>query len=351
MAILVVISHVEYIRFNFGLPHKMYTPVVYHVGRIAVTCFFVLSGFLITNNLLKLKSTVGDVSGKLKLFYLKRTLRIFPLYYVIILLSIFVFPAIGFLHYKVSPLGVDARTILDKVSIYYYCLLPQIPITDKIVLPFADQTWSIGVEEMFYLVIPLFVLFTSFKKNWLLIISGIFVVIKLYYWLFTDNYFDNFFFNFLVLSRFECILIGCYISCLFYEKNNLISKIKKEYVYLALGLIVVSLFKLTLYTFLYIHFAILFSVIILYTSTKTVKWLNNKVLVFLGKISFSLYLVHDIAIVSILNTKIITPQNQQSNMVMYIVILLLSVLLGWIFYKLIEEPFLNLKNKLDKKFQ
>ena len=85
-AIVVVIGHIElFCNNNIGHGLFEYVPS----GHTAVMMFFVISGFLITFLLTKEKSHYGSVS--LKNFYLRRVLRIFPLYYLVIFISSFLF--------------------------------------------------------------------------------------------------------------------------------------------------------------------------------------------------------------------------------------------------------------------
>jgi peptidoglycan/LPS O-acetylase OafA/YrhL len=346
-ALMVVISHVEYLRHNFGLPNYFFNPVFFHLGKIGVTGFFVLSGFLITNNLLKMKfDNQLTPWHKLKLFYKKRMLRIFPLYYIIIGLGIFVFPKITALFYSLPLRVIDARPIIHEVSPWFYCLLPQVPLANGIVLPFAEPTWSIGVEEMFYLLIPLIILFTGLKKNWLLIFSGILIAVKIFYWLFIPKYYADPVLNFLVLSRFECIFMGCYTAYLYYEKHPVLNKLNKKYFYISLVLFFICLWLLQLELIIYMHFAIVFSVIILFAAMHNNYFLENKFLAFIGKISFSLYMTHEIVLVFLLNKPAISTPEEHSGLLLYLLALVLSVITGWIFFKAVEEPFMKMKEKL-----
>ncbi|HTJ45671.1 MAG TPA: acyltransferase [Kofleriaceae bacterium] len=117
---------------------------VHHALRVpllwmGVDQFFVLSGFLITRNLLSLRerATVGGAFG---VFYYRRVLRIIPPYYLAITAILLV-----------GPWVAD--------SWWYYSFLPN--VRDSLYTPHKgalDTMWSIGVEEQFYLVWPLLVL-------------------------------------------------------------------------------------------------------------------------------------------------------------------------------------------------
>ena len=83
-ALLVIIHHTEQIKDILGLSNYWSTPIIRSIGGLGVLLFFVLSGFLITFLLLDEESTTGTIS--IKKFYIRRILRIWPLYYLILIL-------------------------------------------------------------------------------------------------------------------------------------------------------------------------------------------------------------------------------------------------------------------------
>ena len=350
-AIMVVYSHIELIRSYFGLSEVFFIPIVSQLGRIGVTGFFVLSGFLITVNLLKTREKDGSAAGKLRGFYLKRLLRIWPLYYAVILLAIFVFPHVPALHFTVPAVLKDART-LPGSHIYYYILLPQVPLAQNTVLPFAEPTWSIGVEEIFYLVIPFFPLFMRVKKNAYLYVAALFIIIKYYLFYMTE---DNptaypvasFLLNFFNLCRFECILIGCFIGYLYHEQNKYLEKLSILHFIAAFVLLFIFSAIIEYRSYQYYHFAAVFAVIILYAAKNRGTFLNNRVLAFVGKISFSLYMTHELAIVFLHNNSFFREQIDTTPfLALYIIIPLAAILLAFVVYNILERPFLILKERL-----
>jgi peptidoglycan/LPS O-acetylase OafA/YrhL len=143
-ALLVVFHHVEQIRYNAHLVNlKQYS--LFNNGGLAVQFFFVLSGFLITYLLFNELESTKNIS--LPTFYLKRILRIWPLYYVLV-----------FLGFVVLPLAMSKQaSFINKFPylnaeglMLYLCILPNIAnaIWSK---HFLISLWSIGVEEQFYL--------------------------------------------------------------------------------------------------------------------------------------------------------------------------------------------------------
>ena len=114
-------------------------------GWIGVQVFFVLSGYLITGILLDTKGR----SQYFRSFYVRRVLRIFPLYYAIIALTIVVAPRLAW-----STVWADA--IRQSHRWAYWLYVQNWAITSPGIAPLS-HTWSLAVEEQFYLVWPLIV--------------------------------------------------------------------------------------------------------------------------------------------------------------------------------------------------
>ncbi len=156
---------------------------VAHSGWLGVDLFFVLSGFLITGILL-------DTKGKtnyFREFYRRRVLRIFPLYYFALLLSVF------------SILVIDRRPAnlfsgYDSLT-WFLTFLPNVAIALK--NDWLYQTnwvglshlWSLAVEEQFYLVWPLVVLVLPRKA--LALLCGVVVFAGYYFRVWTDGAFGQ----------------------------------------------------------------------------------------------------------------------------------------------------------------
>jgi peptidoglycan/LPS O-acetylase OafA/YrhL len=127
------------------------------LGRQGVEVFFVLSGFLITRLLLRERDHTGTVS--LPRFYARRTLRIWPLYYLVVLLAWVALPwAVHLLPAQVQALcALQTRTMGSPGD-------PRLPLYLLFLANFSfwlcphvlcgAHLWSLGVEEQFYVVWP-----------------------------------------------------------------------------------------------------------------------------------------------------------------------------------------------------
>ena len=124
---------------------------VFANGWMGVDLFFVLSGFLITGILLDTKHSRGYFTN----FYARRCLRIWPLYYSVIVLMFVVVPALR---------PSDAQTIFDRSSPWWaYPLFLQNFLVPHLTMAtgLLAVTWSLAIEEQFYLVWPWIVRYCS----------------------------------------------------------------------------------------------------------------------------------------------------------------------------------------------
>ena len=122
-------------------------------GGFGVTIFFFLSGYLITTLLRQEFQRTGTIS--LKHFYLRRIYRIFPPLYLVLAILV-VLTLAGVLHEELSPFAVLAQ--LFHLTNYY---LVAYGSNTAPVVPFTVPYWSLAVEEHFYLLFPLTLLFLA----------------------------------------------------------------------------------------------------------------------------------------------------------------------------------------------
>ena len=147
IAVLVVLFHNTDKERVFG--------VLSHLGWMGVDLFFVLSGLLITGVLLDTKGKEGYFRN----FYARRCLRIWPLYYAVLLFMFVVVPL-------VRP--SEAHQVFDSRAMPWWSYLVFIqnflvPSITNATGPLG-VTWSLAVEEQFYLVWPLLVYFCSTER-------------------------------------------------------------------------------------------------------------------------------------------------------------------------------------------
>ena len=275
--------------------------ILYHLnidyfskGYLGVDIFFVISGYVITQRLYRdyLESKKNIIIN----FYIRRFFRIFPnLFFIISCVYIFyhIFGAPDLSIFKsaiFSILGLSNLFFLFRQNDYFVTNLGEIT-ADPLV-----HTWSLGVEEQFYLVYPiiLFLFLTFLKKNKLyktisflliiLITSLISFLILQYGFSFKDRELIIFYFPFF---RFWEFLVGC----IFFFLNNKITKNNFLSILSFLAICFVLFLSKNL-PYLLNNIIIVFAsgTFILFYKNEVI--FNNKILLYLGKISYSLYLWH-----------------------------------------------------------
>jgi peptidoglycan/LPS O-acetylase OafA/YrhL len=257
-------------------------------GFLGVDMFFVISGFLITTLLLEENKKRNKIS--LKAFYIRRTLRLFPALYLLCFI-VFIY-AIFFRH------GHDKISIFQEVysSLLYVNNISWYWDWGKEGL-LLGHTWSLAIEEQFYLIWPWFILlalrYDSLKTLMLALIVFILTFKILYI---SGNVSD------LIKSLiYESIYIGC-LTALIRWVLNINFKIPDFVALILIGIILtVGLLPINFYKEIHNLYgqtiiALITSIIILIIINNpegfTSKLLSTPAMVWVGKISYGLYLWH-----------------------------------------------------------
>lgn len=267
-------------------PEIMKIPFVH-----GVLLFFVLSGFLITRIILKHKAANAGVPGFrgrfLKNFYIRRALRIFPIYYgLIILLLVINFDKIA----EYAPwLFTYTINIYQTIKCDY-------------IGPF-NHLWSLSVEEQFYLLWPLLLLLVPQRRVLLFIFSVIAISIasKVWFFGFTENWIGGGIFT---LSGMHALAIGALLAWLMAVNHPLLRKLDNPlWLYVTAVLYVLAIIflrdSIVWYKELFddLLFALLSALVINRAAAGGfrfgAKWvLENPVIAYGGKISYGMYLYH-----------------------------------------------------------
>ncbi len=351
-ATLVILHHIEQLKRIFGLKNYFDNPFIHHIGNLGVILFFVLSGFLITFLLLKEEQVTATIA--VKEFYIRRILRIWPLYYFIILLSFFILPALRV--FDIPNLSETLNVHFLPKLFLFIAFLPNVALFLFPSVPYASQAWSVGVEEQFYLIWPLLIkkiknrtkLLLGIVASYLMIKSTLFILteipsglnsyVKLIY-LFWDNF------------NIDCMAIGGFVALLLFkkEKGTLPFLFSKTTQFVTIITLVVSL-GLGI-EFPYVNkeiYAILFSFLILNIAgnPNTIVNLENNLFNFLGKISYGLYMYHFIVIIAVIKLSLFLKIN--NNAFIYPSTIIMTIGVATLSYYFLEKPFLKYKVKHSK---
>ncbi|HLT33322.1 MAG TPA: acyltransferase [Aquaticitalea sp.] len=340
LASLVILFHLPQLSYNQGLPSMPIVPIL-NRGTEAVYMFFVLSGFLIIRLIYRHKL---DDRFSIRKFYMRRVLRILPLYYLIVVF--------GFIFYNVilPYLGIpfEIKYELSEGILLTVFFLPN--VFAKLYAPggILEVLWSIGIEEQFYLMIAplLFIL----SKNWILrVLSSLLILYFVLFHLDAFSWLREFWFVYFFL------FFGGIVAIL--EEKQLLGFLKKTFVIPILIVVATLLYFFTdLFQFEQVWLYNLFTMLLFGMFIHTLAHNNRKkevhfrLLNHLGHISYGIYMYHVIAMNAVVFIGLkLQGMNIFSDsmliLLIYILTFVLTISLAHISYKYFETYFLKLKNK------
>ena len=345
-ALAVIITHVELMQDKLGLENLWDNLLIHNLGVIGVSFFFVLSGFLITYLMIEERDSFKSFS--VKSFYLRRIFRIWPLYFLILILGFFILPNFTYVPFFSDNLEIN---FFPNLIIYLF-IFPNIALSIFPAVPLIGQSWSIGVEEQFYLIWPIiFKFFKNFNLILLIKLLFLFVFMKFVVLLFSLQIDSNWLLvvkKNLAMLKFENMIIGAMGAVIMKNKDRYIKYVLNN---MALFFSVTGIF-LSLYIIpnylrdgLHILHALFFIIVILNVSSNPGSFLKleNKLLNFLGRISYGIYMYH--LIVIYFTIKLLEIYDINSKFLLYTLSILLTCIVSYISYIIFEKRFLNLKDK------
>ncbi len=361
LAVLIVcFAHFFQVNENYLYSDSKYLGIFLfkfsQIGLNGVNLFFILSGFLITRILLNSK----DSKNYFKTFYLRRLIRIFPLYYLVLILSFFILPYF---------IGIDEpgkNIISNQIWLWSYTSnLSSIFFFSgwdlSLNFPSFGHFWSLCVEEHFYIFWPFLIYFMSIKN----LKKSLKIILICSFLLFLFNkHFDSqlVFLKWSSIKYSGILSLGGLIAI--YDnssiKSTYIYSISKKTFFPLLFVFLISSLIIPR-NFLYFDFiniifsSLFFSVLIIcaINKNKVIEYLfNNRILSFIGKLSYGIYVYH--GLIRPYLSKYILPQvthicNESIlTIVVYTIIsTLISIIIAYVSWILIEKQFLKLKTKFD----
>lgn len=323
-----------------------------------VTIFFVLSGFLIGGILIKIINRTDFKTKDLINFWTRRWMRTLPAYYFTLLLLIL------------------PRFVLDAYfgikDFWKHLFFLQNVYNQKV--DFFPESWSLTVEEWFYLAFPfsLYLLFKLFnnKKAVILytIISFILFSIYIRFHIYQNNeiidsYFLDSYIRKVVITRLDSLMFGVLGAYFAFYHQNLWLKHKNTLFYIAIfSFILISIIipgtpnaYLSIFYFTLISFSTLLSLPFLST-LKNGSGKIYKAVTITSIISYSLYLLNfsflrEFVIDDIIHNKIYSPLQLTitvTTCIDYFTYWVLLYVLSVCMYKYIERPMMNLRDKITK---
>ncbi|MCA0230601.1 MAG: acyltransferase [Bacteroidetes bacterium] len=344
--------------------HWMPEPHSLPFGKLGVNLFFVLSGFLIARILLSSKDKTygkeGGLGAYLKKFYIRRTIRIFPIYY----LSLIVL----WLLHDPSVRGKEGWQFLYASNIYI--------ALKKTWLGVTDHFWSLAVEEQFYIFFPLLIFFIPrrYVVSFFSILIVFSVLLRAYFWQTNEPWYVSYVTMPTALDAFG---VGALMAYAQLYHRPFFQKIFSNRWYLGISFLALAgIFMLSrqqtlagvtqdqnLYISIWERFfaSIFFTFLIgggIIGYKGWFKWfLEHPVSNYLGKISYGLYVYHNFVYnhyhspalhptVRLFNKLGRTfPDFGNMHFVQFVILFVLTTIVASVSWFLIEKPINNLKDK------
>lgn len=336
ISILLVIMHHLGEQYNFlnDIPNIHWlNPVLFTIqdGHLGVNVFFVISGFLITSIMLQEEEQTKTIS--LKNFYIRRTLRIFPAYYFMLLIYFFLN------HFDYIYISNASWLTALTYTKYFNWTLDW----------YTAHAWSLSVEEHFYLFWPLlFLTGKKFRKNAAISLILIVPVIRTALHFYPIPWMDN---GLTIFTRIDSIATGCFVAL---YKDEILQRIKPHIFILFIVSFISIFFLRDFYVqskkihldFIFVVLGLndgtiantFIAIIMIYSifgpEGMWFKFLNLRIMNFIGLLSYSIYLWQQI----LLHKSPYWVNRMPQNIVFVLLMALFS-------YYVIEKPFLKLKSR------
>jgi peptidoglycan/LPS O-acetylase OafA/YrhL len=317
-------------------------------GWVGVDLFFVLSGFLITGILI---DTVGK-PGYFRSFYIRRVLRIFPLYYAALTAYAIGYHVLGI--QRLVPASTGA-----EIAHWFYVQnwLPLFGV--EWTRPLA-HFWSLGVEEQFYLCWPALVLVSARHDRvgrlclWTIVFA---LVMRLVFWWAGASEEGNF----ATVTKMDTLAIGGYLACLQRAEGSSPRRAVLQFALVASAAAVLavavwggSFFRPTnshIFLFGLFPVAVLFGAALGLTITASdtspwIRFLRTRPMLAIGKVSYGIYIVHW-PLVLVLQPLWPVPGGFWVRQATFLIAIAAgSYALAAVSYYVFERRFLDLKDRL-----
>ena len=339
-----------------GIVIRRLVGIMNFMGELGVELFFNLSGFLIGTILIKTFLKTDFDFKIIKNFWIRRWFRTLPNYYLFLFLNVIFF------------------VIINRENLFYFEYIVFLQNFTSKIYPFFKESWSLAIEEWFYLTLPpLILILKKIMRNYnpKKILFVTFLIYFLIFFIhktiavFSGNISET---RGVVIYRLDTMIIGVFMSYFVHYYKERIFYYKNVLLFISVTLFIISFVLLIggeypginlskfywfgkLKNILLLNlFAISFSLLIPYfLNIETSKnAFINKLFTLVSEISYSLYLIH-FSILDVLLFSRFQNDTVLSSLIIYFSYMSATFGLSLIIYKYYEMPLTKLREKLSNK--
>lgn len=352
------LKHLDFLRgiavILVLLRHYALSDVLFNIGWVGVDLFFVLSGFLVSGLLFNEYIKYGNI--KPILFLIRRGLKIYPLFYFTLFLSIIIISVFNYINWS-------------DVNLWRGGLIAEFLFVQNYFGHIWDHTWSLAVEEHFYFSLTLLVFILSKIKvlgnTKAFIFIFVFIALSCLFLRFI-NYqtkpFTTYTHVFATHLRIDSLMYGVFLSylyhyhsakfTLFFFKNKIILLIISSVMLTTPFIFNIETFFMNTIglTFLYLGFGIILSIMVVSPDSINLlnKFIGKKTVDIISRIgfySYSIYLWHIIILfyINVIAKNLLSVD--PPIYVMFLIYFFSSIFIAMGTSKLIEQKFLKYRDK------
>ena len=340
-----------------------------YIGWIGVQLFFVLSGFLITNILLKMKET-ESAGNYFKKFYGRRFLRIFPVYYFYLALMFAITAVLIHIDYHKTYMELFQKQAPYALAYAYNLFNASTAYSAESRL--IGHFWSLSTEEQFYIFWPLILLLTPKKRLKKLFIAGVLFgplfrlgITALYKFNQASFLYSKMGVVIYVLpfSQVDAFALGAMITQFKFPKAKLqfftllallpVVGLATQYYSTgaldtpsALGFLFPLQYNLKqVWGYFYLNYLFALLIYLVVRERMFLRVLETKAMRYIGKISYGLYVYHYATIWFVARIRDFGLQESIAKPLTLILSAAITFLLASLSYKYLEKPILDLKDR------
>ncbi|HMR81687.1 MAG TPA: acyltransferase [Niabella sp.] len=318
-------------------------------GGLGVRIFFGLSGFLITYLIIKEIQKAGRLN--IRHFYIRRILRIWPVYFLV------VFFAFGIYYFSKTP--IYEKPVMSILFLSNYDLVRI--LNDSSIYPngILSLTWSVSVEEQFYLIWPLVLAIIPISKL-LIVLCGV-ILTSVVFSIVNDADLNLIYHH--TVSNFIFLGGGAFVAFIVLNRPVLIQKLskidsKQWSIFFIIGLAFMIFSKKILFSikggsaFYFFVSAVVIASVILNQVANVKRPFNlsrSGFLVKMGKYTYGLYMYHRIAmfLLSLLFSKFFILPSVSSDLLYSVLAFFLAFIISYYSFHIIERPILKWKDRFS----